>query len=293
MKNFLSVFLILSIHSTVNAQLESYRSRIQAITNGLTFYNTDGYVISSQIIKKPYNEDNLKGAFKEYDIKKNDIRTTDDSLGYKNAFVSRNETIGNGLQQFSSYYFVENTDKSIIIIQFGNVNYQNKNLERLITRDIIENKIPKEAFNKPKPDSINFAGRKIRLNDACYWTNINTVQCPYLGEMNWSIHTNLIDAQNAVIAQELITKSKKTGKIIFEEDVSVIFEGTETTAKKIVYKFGAGIGILVGAKELIIYYVATRVRGNYVSCVMSHWNNDTLNKDGLALFLGELMTLKK
>jgi hypothetical protein len=293
MKILLSFFLILLLPSNVKAQLESYRNRIQAITNGLNFYNTDGYVISSQVFKEPYNNDNLKGVFKKYGIKKNDIMTTDNSLAYTNAFISKNETVADSLQEISSYYFVENSDKNIIAIQFGNINYQNKELERLIIKDIIENNIPKEAFNILKPETINFAGRKVKMNDACYWTNINTVQCSYMGEMNWSVHSNLINAQKAVLYQELITKSKKTGKIIVEEVVNVIFEGTETVAKKIVYKFGAGIGIMVDAKQLIIYYVAAKVRDNYVSCVLSYWNNDNLNEDGLAPLLGEFMKLKK
>ncbi|RFS15939.1 hypothetical protein [Emticicia sp. C21] len=293
MKSLLSVFLILFIHSTVQAQLESYRNRIQAIINkDAIYYNTDSYAISSKVEKKVYNDDNLKSLFKEYK-KQPSAGKADDKLGFKNVYFEKSESIGDGLMQFSSSYFVENIDKNVIVVFFDNVNYQNKDLERLIVRDIIEDKIPKEAFNALKPETINFVGRKVKMNDACYWTEVNTIQCPYMGEMNWSVHSTLIDAQNAVQYQELATKSKKTGKIIVEEDIKVIFEGTETVAKKIVYKFGAGIGIMVGAKQLIIYYVATEVRDNYVNCVMSHWNNDNLNEEGLAPLLGEFMKLKK
>jgi hypothetical protein len=208
-------------------------------------------------------------------------------------YISRSETIADGIQKLSNCYFIESIDKNIIVIQFHHINSRNMTLERLIIQDIIGNKIPKEAFNTPKPDTINFVGRKIKLNDVCYWTDVNTVQCPYMGEMNWSVHSSLIEAQNEVADQELITKAKKTGKITSEEDVDIIFEGTETIAKKIVYKFGAGIGIMVGAKRLIIYYVAAKVRDNYVSCVLSYWNNDKLNENGLTPLLGEVMKLKK
>lgn len=294
MKSFLSVFLIFLIHSTSQAQLESYRTRIQALNSkGAFFYNTDGYAISSRILKDLYNEDNLKIIFKEYGIKANEVKATDPSLGFKNVYILRTELIADGIQKLSSCYFVENSDKNIIVIQFQNINSRNMTLERLIIQDIIEKRVPKEAFNDSKPDTINFVGRRIKLNDACYWTNVNTVQCPSMGEMNWSVHANLIGAQNAVSDQEIITKSKKTGKITSEEDIPVIFEGTETIAKKIVYKFGAGISIMVGAKRLTIYYVATKVRDNYVSCVLSHWNNDKLNEDGLPQLLAEVMKLKK
>lgn len=47
-----------------------------------------------------------------------------------------------------------------------------------------------------------------------------------------------------------------------------------------------------GGKTLTVYYVAEKVRDNYVSCVMSFWNNDNLTKDGLAPLLEEVMQLK-
>ena len=47
-----------------------------------------------------------------------------------------------------------------------------------------------------------------------------------------------------------------------------------------------------GGKSVTIYYVATKVRGNYVSCCMSFWNNDTLTESGLAPLLEKVMKLK-
>jgi hypothetical protein len=48
-----------------------------------------------------------------------------------------------------------------------------------------------------------------------------------------------------------------------------------------------------GGKTLTIYYVASEVRDNYVSCVLSFWNNDRITKDGLTRLLEEVMILKK
>jgi hypothetical protein len=146
-----------------------------------------------------------------------------------------------------------------------------------------------------KIDSINFAGRKIKLGNNCNWTNVNTVQCPYYGEMNWSVHKDLKDAKNSVEQQLAITKSRKNGKVISEETVEVEFEGSDTQAKKVIYDFTGMTSLLVGmsgGKTLTIYYVVTKVRGNYVSCVMSFWNNDTITENGLAPLLEEVMKLK-
>ncbi len=47
-----------------------------------------------------------------------------------------------------------------------------------------------------------------------------------------------------------------------------------------------------GGKTLTIYYIATEVRDNYVSCVLSFWNNDTITENGLAPLLEKVMRLK-
>jgi hypothetical protein len=48
-----------------------------------------------------------------------------------------------------------------------------------------------------------------------------------------------------------------------------------------------------GGKTLTIYYVAAPVRGNYVSCVLSFWNNDTITENGIAPLLEEVMKPEK
>ena len=48
-----------------------------------------------------------------------------------------------------------------------------------------------------------------------------------------------------------------------------------------------------GGKTLTIYYVASKVRENYVSCYMIFWNNDTITENGLAPLLEKVMQLEK
>lgn len=127
------------------------------------------------------------------------------------------------------------------------------------------------------------------------WKNVNTVQCPYNGEMNWSVHKNIKSAKISIENQFNLTKSKGGVKVISEEQTAVVFEGTETTAKKVVFDFTGMKSLLAGmsgGKTLTVYYVAEKVRNNYVSCVMSYWNNDNLTKDGLAPLLEKVMQLK-
>lgn len=296
MKNILST-LLLFVFAISFAQNDSIFDRLQAIrNNGTTFYNIDGFTITSQTLNYPFTEKSLKKVYRKYSIKKDEKKTKDAQLDFNNFYVTNNDKITESLVQNNSYYFIENQEKRITIIQFSSVNKRDKDFERTIVKLIIENTIPKENYASMTIDSINFAGRKIKLGTSCNWTNVNTVQCPYYGEMNWSVHKDLEDAKTTVEQQFEITKSRKNGKIISKETVDIEFEGTETKAKKVIYDFTGLTSVLAsmsGGKTLTIYYVATEVRGNYVSCVLSFWNNDTITENGLAPLLEKVMKLKK
>lgn len=293
----LFIFILFFAFAKTFAQNDSIFSRLQAINNnGLTFYNIDGYTITSQTLNYAFTEKGLKKVYRKYSIKKDEKKTKDEQLPYNNYYVTNNEKITENLVQNNSYYFIENQEKRITIIQFSSINKRDKEFERTIVNPIIKKTIPKENYASMTIDSINFAGRKIKLGTSCNWTNVNTIQCPYYGEMNWSVHKDLEDAKNTVEQQFAITESRKNGKVISEETVDIEFEGTETKAKKVIYDFTGMTSILAsmsGGKTLTIYYVATEVRGNYVSCVLSFWNNDTITENGLAPLLEKVMKLKK
>ena len=296
MKNILSILLFF-VFAISFAQNDSIFNRLQAISNnGLTFYNIDGYTITSETLNHPFTEKGLKKVYRKYSIKKDEKKEKDEQLPFNNYYVTNDKEITEKLAQNNSYYFIENQEKRITIIQFSSINKRNKKFEHTIVKPIIENTIPKENYASMTIDSINFAGRKIKLGTSCNWTNVNTVQCPYYGEMNWSIHKDLEDAKNTIEQQFAITESRKSGKVISEETVDIEFEGTETKAKKVIYDFTGMTSVLAsmsGGKTLTIYYVATEVRGNYVSCVLSFWNNDTITENGLAPLLEKVMKLKK
>lgn len=292
---FLSISLL--AYSLSFSQDVGIFKRLQAInTNGLTFYNIDGYNINSQTLNYTFTEKDLKKVYRKYSVKKNDEKLKDELLPYNNYNVTNADIIADNIVQNNSYYFIENTEKRITIIQFSAINKADKQFERTIVSLIMENKIPKENFTQMTIDSINFVGRKVKLGPSCNWVNVNNVQCPYYGQMNWSIHKDLEDAKKSVEQQLLFTKLKKGGKVISEEIVEIEFEGTDTKAKKVIYDFTGLNSLLVGmsgGKTLTIYYVATEVRGNYVSCVLSFWNNDTITENGLAPLLEKVMKLKK
>jgi hypothetical protein len=49
---------------------------------------------------------------------------------------------------------------------------------------------------------------------------------------------------------------------------------------------------LEGSNELVVYYIATKVREEYIHCVLSYWTNNRLTEGGLPPLLAEVMQLK-
>ena len=291
--------LIVALTTTLSfcQEKDDFSKRLKAINNQtIIFYNIDGVDFSSQTFSNEFSEKGLKKLYKKYSINESDIKVKDDSLKNNNFYITKSENIAENINQISSYYFVENQNKTVSVFWFGYYNKLNKEFERKYVNHILNDEIPKEVFEPMTIESIDFAGRKIELGNSCNWTNINTVQCPYYGEMNWSVHKTIETAKNSIDNQFNITKSRKGGKVISEEEIDVIFEETETKAKKVIYDFTGAKSLLAGmsgGKTLTIYYVACKVRENYVSCCMSFWNNDTITENGLAPLLEKVMQLKK
>lgn len=292
-------YLVLFLLTTCNlfAQESKILERLVALdNNGKIWYNIDGYSITSEIFNYNFDEKGLKKIFRKHSIKEDDLKIKDDSISKNNIVVHKTEKLNDKLTQRNSYYFVENSDKKITVIWFAKTSKEDFKTQRELTNLIIENKIPKSNFVSMQTDQINFGNRQIELSNSCYWTFLNTVQCPYFGEMNWSVHYSLEDAKESVENQLEMTKSRKSGKILSEEIVDVEFENVPTKAKKVVYDFTGLTGVLAGmsgGKTLTIYYVAEKVRENFMSCVMSFWNNDEINPETkLPPLLEKVMKIK-
>ncbi len=296
MKRIILILLVFNI-LTSSAQNEDLFNRLNVIHNsGTTYYNVDGIDFTSQTISSEFNDKNLKKAYRKYKINKKDLKETDQELSFKNYKVVKQKQIGPDLFDVSVNYFVKNKDNRISIFWFNYYNESNSEFERKMIGLILNNEIPKRCFSSRKTDQVNFAGRKIELGDHCNWMNINNIQCPYNGQLNWSIHNTKESADLSIQHQLKATKAKNSGKVESEEEINIIFEGVSTTAKKVAYNFTGVTSLLAsmsGGKNLTIYYVSEKIRGNYISCVLSFWNNDNINSSGLTALLEEVMSIEK
>lgn len=264
--------------------------RLSAIKNGnREFYAIDGYTITNEDLKLPFDENGFKKAYRKLKIKAQDVQPNPRILT-DNYVVNRDKE-----EYVESLYFVKSPANTIALVWFSKLRDREVEVEEALVNLIVENKIPQELFAPTDARSIDFAGRKIPMLNDCYFTGINIVQCPYNGEMNWGIYRTLEDAQQAVAEQFAANKQRKMFKPIVEEEVEVLFEEVPTKAKRVVFDIKGVVSALAGmsgGKTLTVYYVAQVVRNRPIACVMSFWNNDNIKNTGLPLLLSRVMQLK-
>jgi len=275
------------------SQNEDIFDRLKAIeNNGMTFFNIDGISISHQRFNYTFNEKNLKKVYRKYSIKKSNPKIKANNIELDNFKAVKTDLIVDDLKLTNNYYFIKNQNDKIDVFWFGYNGSDNKKIESLIISSVSDNKIPADCFSPNQTNNIDFIGRELKLSN-CYWTNINNVQCPYNGQMNWSLHKSKESADLSNKYQLANTKLKKNGKVISEEDVEIIFEQVSTKAKKVVYDFNGVTSLVAGGENLTIFYVSEKIRGKYISCVLSFWNNDNITDTGLTPLLEKVMQLKK
>ncbi|EGD33732.1 hypothetical protein [Capnocytophaga sp. oral taxon 338] len=150
--------------------------------------------------------------------------------------------------------------------------------------------------------SFDFLGRKVMLMDECYWTGVNIVRCPTKGEMNWSLYPSLADAQLSLRLQKewgdmIPLKPNYTYNCISDQQKTLIFEGKPTQVTEVIYNVRYQDPILKSYykdNKLIVYYIATIVRGQAIACVISYWDyNERLPETGLPEFVSQFVRLPK
>jgi len=275
-------------------------TRLRGDSNrGVDFFNVDGIEITSQKIDAEFSKRNCAKKFPQLKIKEKELTTSDSLLNFQNFYVYKTEE-RQDYTESAVYYFIESPDNKLIAFHFSyfdksNSNKRDRDFERKFIYLVANNKIPDCVYNSAGTARVNFAGRELCLGGYCRWMGINNIQCPSYGQMNWSVHKTLEDAQTTIDNYFATLTLKRGGKIVSDTIVDVIFENVETTARKVVYNFTGAKSLLLkmeGSNSLTIYYVAAPVRNNFVSCIMSFWASDQINPSGLPPLLEEVMKLK-
>lgn len=294
MKNsliFLSCFLFQFYFSQEKPLVE----RLEAIENGqFVFYETDGMVITKRTFNNDFSEKGIAKTQRQLNIKNKEfVKSNIADLEFNNITFEKIEN-----NYFSEVYYVFlNKDKVTDVYLFTSLSpiYKDIAKEFIVLNE--KNKIPESIFQPLEfGSSFKLLNEEIKTPGKCYFTNIRTLQCPYNGEINWSVFKNLEGAKKMIAAQYNGTfHANKSVKIISEKEITVIFDGIETKAKKVIADI-TGLNSLLastsGGKTLEIYYIAENIKGYNLGIVMSFWNNDNKTENGVAPLIDTLMKVK-
>ncbi len=272
-------------------------SRLSGIKNDeFRFYNIDGYEISHLKMSGKFTPKTISKKYKKLKVQEDELLLSDSTIGLQNYYLHKSDIVQGDIVTYSSYYFIKTKADEISAITFASYNKEDIKFQKKFVQLVLNHKIPDSTYSPITTDSVNFCGRQLYLGGNCRWMNINNIQCSGYGQMNWSVCKDKETSERLLDNQRKINLANSHGKVISDEIVDVIFEDTETTARKIIYDFTGVTSALVGmtgGKTLTIFFTSAPVRGNYISCVMSFWNNDRITPGGLSPLLEEVMILKK
>ena len=278
--------------SAQNAPETDLFSRLQGIRQAqVDFFELEGYEIFAQVIEQPFTPEGIKKTKKQLKIKTAQAPYRSGAFKPNNLVFQQSEQQNPKLQNHQSWYLFEESATQTLCIGFGVTNKKDTLLEQAFVQAYLTGTIPPGCYTQMQVDSIDFAGRYLSLGESCHWMGVHNIQCPYYGQMNWSLHRSAADAQIKLDAQYEGAAARKAGKVLENKTIDVVFEGVETRAQRVIYKVKIPAMLMGGSNVLIIYYVSANVRGQHIACVMSHYTNDMLNA-GLPPLLEKVMQLK-
>lgn len=257
--------------------------------NGSLYYEGEGYNIFIKTENFEMDEKGIKKFKRKYNIK-NGLFEYDSSLTTPNK-VLVNKVQNDELTAYYTYYLLSISDKNIVIIGFTRPSVKDVDLEKEFVNTYLSNTIPSFIYTPTIIDSIDFVGRTIELGPACHWMSPHNIQCPDMGQMNWSIFDDLKSAEDYRDVHYNITKSKNLASVLKEEWIVVKFENQEVKALRTKVKIQLPKLIMGGSNVMIVYYVTTQLRGKFVTCILSHYSDD-VSENELPPLLSEVMELK-
>ena len=177
-----------------------------------------------------------------------------------------------------SHYIVSNTDPFVYDIDMFRYDTRDSILEKEIVYSIIKNGFKDSAFLAPGPNMINFAGRIIKMKNNFKWMSPDNIYCPSLGQMNWSVHSTIDKSMRARDLQIIRNNNLKFVEILKQDTVAVVFEGSTMQALRITCRAKEPrIFWGKGSKILLAYYIVAPVRGRFVTCILSHYDDKFVN----------------
>ncbi|MBL0096220.1 MAG: hypothetical protein IPP46_06715 [Bacteroidetes bacterium] len=289
---FIKIVLIILTNTVLwaHGQTQAFQY-IQAIKQEkTTFYDTEGYGIFLQDYEYNFDEKGINKIKKKFSIPK-ETQVSEDS-DFPGAKILTYDHIKGEIKTHAIYYIYQSVNEKITVIGFSTLCERVMSIEKELYRAITFNLLPAEIYAPSLVDTIQFAGRSIDLGPACHWRGVRNLQCPDMGQINWSEFSSPERAQQMIDGQKFLNSEMKLGDVLEDREIDIIFEETPVKAIKRKLKIKLPQLIMGGSNILIIYYVTAEVRGRHIACVLSHYTDD-IGAQTLPPLLSEVMKLKE
>jgi hypothetical protein len=195
-------------------------------------------------------------------------------------------TIDSENYPFGTYvhYILPNQTGGTTVIGFGWQIARRIDFEESLVYDFIKNKIPPSIYTNQELDTVDFVGRKLKVYSECRWMSPHNIQCPYMGQMNWSIFDNESKAKEYQEGKLKINTNIDFASTLSEKWIELKIEGVKTRAFMRTVKINVPQLKEEGSDILITYYVVAKIRGKFIACVLSHYSDD-INAENVPPFL--------
>lgn len=263
---------------------------LQALRQGeFVFFDAEGYNITLFESSKSFNDEAIQSLKNKFEVDRDLLGKPNQNILSEN--VEFTTTVNQeGIETTRSTYLYRNSEGTVSVLELTTSLSRLMNFEKTIISLITQDKIPNRIFTAWEVDSIQFANRYITLGPVCRWMDIRNIQCPRLGQMDWSEFSTKERAEDYIKLRINLTETKRLSEFEDRSQVSVIFEGTPTIAEKCNLKIKAPKFVLGGSNNITIYYVVAQVEDEYIACILSHYDNDQ-NAPDLPPLLNEVMKL--
>lgn len=294
MKSKYILFYILTFLISITAYSQnSILDEMQGLSykDGLIF-EVDGYNIIIEKNEAKLDNKGIKKIKKKYDLKDITSEYTDKNIKWQNYVIESSKYDRNVPEviDYQTCYLIPETDNTMTIVLFESPNRKDTAVEHAFMDAFFNRKLNKYINDSWSATDIDFAGRKIKLGDICSWISPYNVHCPSFGQISWSTFRTQEDAEVNNRAHMLTNNKSGMYKVIKQEKVDITFEGIPTVCTRVIYKINKSKILLGGRNELAVYYIVQKVRGRYISCVLSHYIEDKNNYQ-LAPLLEEVMSI--
>ncbi|MBF0574797.1 hypothetical protein [Dysgonomonas sp. GY617] len=289
----IQICLLLFLIPLMGYSQKNILSDMQGLSlNGDMIFELDGYIMTIQKEKAAFNEKGFQKIKKKYHLNDIEREYSDKNVKWENWVIEANTTV-KGVPEakgFQLCYLLPETDNRMMVVLLQSANGRDSLVEKAFMNAVFSRQLSQYTMDSWVAEKIDFAGREIMLGDVCQWVSPHNVHCASFGQMGWSIFKTEKEAELNTLIQIANNNNSGRYKIMHEEELNVIFEGIPTLAKRITYKINTSKLMSGGRNVLAVYYITQKVRGKYLSCVLTHYV-EVKDNYSLPILLKEVMSI--